>query len=767
MRALLLILASAVLGIRPGLIGAQPRIYEVVSPGSLQAGQPIPPPQESVVLTVHGRIGVTHNDAAVLFDLPTLEHIWDLSQVQRELLRLGILLERTRVPADLPALDDILLQLDLVWSQMDRLDHGASRRWIQPHPHRVEAVAKIRTFLETCDRLLLQARDEPTTAFTAALSGITEAHLLANWLSVQVHQDLMGHVTLLKEAFAGFRRHVVQYAVGLAVLIALLMYMTWRHMRSEQALQESEHRGRLTFCNDFLLRLTDRQRGEVLGQSWFDLFLPADQRDEVRQLFMQDMLPVFIQGGLPVHYEHDLITRQGERRAIAWNTIPLHNAHGNGIGATSIGVDLTERKRAAQALQKAHDELEQRIQERTADLAASNASLQHEIAERQRLEDELLKTRKLESVGLLAGGIAHDFNNILTAILGNISLAKQYAAPESTLLKRLGAAENACQRATDLPQQLLTFSKGGAPIKRPMSIAELIQESANFALRGSNVRCEFAIPDTLWAVDVDEGQMSQVISNIIINADQAMPYGGIIRVQAENATVQAEHPVPLRPGKNVRISITDHGVGIPQEHLSKIFDPYFTTKPHGSGLGLATAYAIVQKHDGYVAVETALGIGTTFFIYLPASSHAVRTTPVRSVRPQGGTGKIVIMDDEAVIRELLELMLSQLGYSVESASDGTEAIALYSKARDAGHPFDAVSMDLTIPGGMGGKNAIHKLREIDPQIRAMVSSGYSTDPIMANFQHYGFRGVVVKPYNMAELSTVLHRVMTDEEAVSH
>src|SRR4029453_6751884 len=176
------------------------------------------------------------------------------------------------------------------------------------------------------------------------------------------------------------------------------------------------------------------------------------------------------------------------------------------------------------------------------------------------------KTRKLESVGLLAGGIAHDFNNILTAILGNISLAKQYAAPESTLLKRLGAAENACQRATDLPQQLLTFSKGGAPIKRPMSIAELIQESANFALRGSNVRCEFAIPDTLWAVDVDEGQMSQVISNIIINADQARPYGGIIRVPAENATVQAEHPVPLRPGKYVRISIKDHGVGIPQEH---------------------------------------------------------------------------------------------------------------------------------------------------------------------------------------------------------
>jgi CheY-like chemotaxis protein len=257
-----------------------------------------------------------------------------------------------------------------------------------------------------------------------------------------------------------------------------------------------------------------------------------------------------------------------------------------------------------------------------------------------------------------------------------------------------------------------------------------------------------------------------VISNIIINADQAMPYGGIIRVQAENCTVQAEHALPLRAGHYVRVSIMDQGVGIPQEHLSKIFDPYFTTKPRGSGLGLATAYAILQKHDGYIAVESAVGMGTTFHLYLPASSQAVRSAPVIPEHPQEGRGKVLVMDDEQVIRELVEQMLSQIGYVVESASDGTEAMALYTKAREAGQPFDVVIMDLTIPGGMGGKDTIRQLQEIDPHIKAIVSSGYSTDPIMANFRHYGFCGVVVKPYNMTELSTVLHRVIAGEEAVS-
>jgi PAS domain S-box-containing protein len=710
--------------------------------------------------------------------------LWDISQVQRELLRLGILLERTQLPSAAPAREELTLQLDLAWSQMERLEHGISRTWIQPYPERLEAVTRIRLFLESFDRLMVQTPDATSNVFTEMLPQVTTAHLLANRLSAQVHHDLLERTTLLRAAFASFRRHVVQYAAGLAVLITLLIYVTWRQMRSERALRVSERRfrevlenvhlvavgfdvhGQVTFCNDFLLRLTDRQRHEVLGHNWFDLFLPPEQREEAQQLFLQDMLPVFIQGALPVHYEHDIMTRQDERRAIAWNTIPLHDTHGQVIGATSIGVDLTERKRAAAALQKAYDELERRVEERTADLAASNASLQREIAERQRLEDELLNTRKLESVGLLAGGIAHDFNNILTAIVGNISLAKQLAPAEHRLIGRLVAAEKACQRATDLTQQLLTFSQGGAPIKRPVSIAELIQETVNFALRGSKIRCEFTIALALWAVDVDEGQISQVISNMIINADQAMPHGGTIRVQAENYPIPAEHTLPLRPGKYVRIAIADQGVGIPPEHLSRIFDPYFTTKPRSSGLGMATAYAILQKHEGYVTVESAVGLGSTFYIYLPASSQALPPPRRRPATPPQGTGKILIMDDEVAIRDLVEQMLTQIGYRVESVGDGAEAIDQYTKARDAGQPFAAVIMDLTIPGGMGGKEAIRQLLEIDPHIKAIVSSGYSTDPIMANFRHYGFCGVVVKPYNMTELSTVLQQILTND-AASH
>jgi PAS domain S-box-containing protein len=710
--------------------------------------------------------------------------LWDISQVQRELLRLGILLERTQLPSAAPVREELTLQLDLAWSQMERLEHGISRTWIQPYPERLEAVTRIRLFLESFDRLMVETPDATSNVFTETLPQVTTAHLLANRLSAQVHHDLLERTTLLRAAFASFRRHVVQYAAGLAVLITLLIYVTWRQMRSERALRVSERRfrevlenvhlvavgfdvhGQVTFCNDFLLRLTDRQRHEVLGHNWFDLFLPPEQREEAQQLFLQDMLPVFIQGALPVHYEHDIMTRQDERRAIAWNTIPLHDTHGQVIGATSIGVDLTERKRAAAALQKAYDELERRVEERTADLAASNASLQREIAERQRLEDELLNTRKLESVGLLAGGIAHDFNNILTAIVGNISLAKQLAPAEHRLIGRLVAAEKACQRATDLTQQLLTFSQGGAPIKRPVSIAELIQETVNFALRGSKIRCEFTIALALWAVDVDEGQISQVISNMIINADQAMPHGGTIRVQAENYPIPAEHTLPLRPGKYVRIAIADQGVGIPPEHLSRIFDPYFTTKPRSSGLGMATAYAILQKHEGYVTVESAVGLGSTFYIYLPASSQALPPPRRRPATPPQGTGKILIMDDEVAIRDLVEQMLTQIGYRVESVGDGAEAIDQYTKARDAGQPFAAVIMDLTIPGGMGGKEAIRQLLEIDPHIKAIVSSGYSTDPIMANFRHYGFCGVVVKPYNMTELSTVLQQILTND-AASH
>jgi len=386
-----------------------------------------------------------------------------------------------------------------------------------------------------------------------------------------------------------------------------------------------------------------------------------------------------------------------------------------------------------------------------------------DITEHRRAEEELQRIEKLESIGILAGGIAHDFNNILTGILGNITLAKRYVEPESNATDRLLEAEKASIKAKDLTQQLLTFSRGGAPIKKTASIAELIQDSVNFALRGSKVRCEFSLPDDLWPVEVDEGQISQVITNLVINADEAMPGGGTIDIGTENTVVKGKGALLLPKGNYIKITVKDHGIGIPQEHLGKIFDPYFTTKQKGSGLGLATAYSIIKNHDGHITVESELGVGTTFCIYLPASQKPV---PVKKrVKKEGaparGKGRILVMDDEEIIREMLNKMLPLAGYEVELTSDGAEAIKQYAKAMESGQPFDAVIMDLTIPGGIGGREAIKKLLEIDPDAKVIVSSGYATDPIMADFKKYGFSAVVTKPYSVGELEKTLRNMLTE------
>jgi PAS domain S-box-containing protein len=386
----------------------------------------------------------------------------------------------------------------------------------------------------------------------------------------------------------------------------------------------------------------------------------------------------------------------------------------------------------------------------------------HDITEKRKMEKDLLRAQKLESLGVLAGGIAHDFNNILTTVLGNISLAKMMLNPEDKIFNSLNDAEKASLRAKDLTQQLLTFSMGGEPIKETASIVNLIKDSARFALRGSNVRCEFSIPDDLWVVEIDEGQINQVISNLIINADQAMPEGGVINVNAENVTIASEKVLPLEHGKYVKISIRDHGIGIASEYLHKIFDPYFTTKHKGSGLGLATTYSIVNKHDGYIDVESELGVGTTFYIHLPASEKELLEKKDSEERSFIGKGKILFMDDEKDIRNFVGKLLKGIGYDVEFARDGAEAIELYKKAMKSGHPFDAVILDLTVPGGMGGKKAIEKLLKIDPDVKAIVSSGYSTDPVMAEYKKYGFCGVVAKPYKVNELSEILYKAITRE-----
>ena len=387
-----------------------------------------------------------------------------------------------------------------------------------------------------------------------------------------------------------------------------------------------------------------------------------------------------------------------------------------------------------------------------------------DISNQKLMEKEMQKVEKLESLGILAGGIAHDFNNILTVILGNVSLAKMPGRCDEKIIKRLTDAEKACERAKDLTQQLLTFAKGGTPIKKTAAIAELIRDTASFALRGSNVRSEVSIAEDLWAVDVDEGQISQVIHNLVINADQAMPQGGILKMRAENVRIDSKKAIPLPEGKYVAIAIIDQGVGIPKEYVAKIFDPFFTTKQKGSGLGLASSYSIISNHGGHITVESIPGSGSTFTFYLPASEKKIESKKPAIEMLRSGIGKILIMDDEELIRDVARDILKSLGYETDLARDGAEALDLYRKAKNAGKPYAAVIMDLTIPGGMGGEEAVKKLLAIDPDAKAIVSSGYSTGPIMSDFKAYGFSGVITKPYRIADMGATLQLVINGKSA---
>jgi len=383
-----------------------------------------------------------------------------------------------------------------------------------------------------------------------------------------------------------------------------------------------------------------------------------------------------------------------------------------------------------------------------------------DVTELRRLQEEQLRVAKMESISILAGGIAHDFNNLLSAIMGNIELARRYVEPQGKAFEMLDEADKASVRARDLTQQLLTFSKGGVPIKKPASISELVKETAAFTLRGSNIRLELSLPEDLWGVEVDEGQMIQVIQNIVINADQAMPAGGTLNISARNTAIQRLGALPLPKGNYVQIDIKDEGIGMSKQQLARIFEPYYTTKKKGSGLGLATTYSIIRNHTGYITAESTQNVGTTFHIYLPASS---KPTPVKkkSVRekPIHGKGRILVMDDEEIIQAMLLKMLTLAGYYVEPAKDGAEAVELYRKARESGQPFDAVILDLTVPGGMGGKETVKNLLEIDPKVKAIVSSGYATDPIMSEYKKYGFSAVVTKPYSVIQMEEMLHDVL--------
>jgi len=467
--------------------------------------------------------------------------------------------------------------------------------------------------------------------------------------------------------------------------------------------------GNKLYINPRLEEIYGLSAATCLGHDWYRAIYPED-RENIRRIWIEE-------GSTrrPFSHEYRLLTPRGVTSWARALVSPIKNPDGAVTGYVGTVEEITELRQA---------------------------------------REEMQKTQKLESLGVLAGGIAHDFNNILAAILGNISLARMQLHDTEKTAKRLVAAENAASRARDLTQQLLTFARGGEPVKKVIEVDGLLREAAGFAIHGSTVRCKFALADGLWPVEVDEGQLSQVIHNLVINAVQAMPDGGTITIGAEN------FGSILQRQKCVRIFVADNGTGITEQHLQRIFDPYFTTKQQGSGLGLATCYSIIKKHGGIITVESTLGKGSTFYLTLPASELSREAQPEFQTDVAYGIGRVLVMDDEEPVREALQAMLDELGYTAECAENGAEAVDLYRKRKEEGTPFAAVILDLTIPGGVGGKEAITALLKIDPDVKAVVSSGYSTDPVMANYLEYGFSAVLTKPYLLQDMSRVFQELLT-------
>jgi PAS domain S-box-containing protein len=472
-----------------------------------------------------------------------------------------------------------------------------------------------------------------------------------------------------------------------------------------------DSQGTYTYVSPRVKDLLGYTPEEVLGKTPFDL-MPAEEAEKIGNFFSEKVS----RKESFEHLENINVHKDGRHVVLETSGTPVLDHDGTLLGYRGVDRDITERKK---------------------------------------LEEERQKVQKLESTGLLAGGIAHDFNNILTAILGNISMAKIFAESNEEVLKSLIQAEKASMRAQGLSQQLLTFSKGGEPIKKPTRIIELIKDSASFSLTGSNVTCNLFIADNLWPVNIDEGQISQVIQNVVKNADQVMPDGGTVIIEAENKTISGNDPLLLKEGKYVWITIKDQGGGIPEKFIGKIFDPYFSTKQEGSGLGLAASFSIIIKHNGHISAESEPGEGTTFHIYLPASEKVPPVKKRAKEKSLQGGEKILIMDDDLAVLKIATQMLNMMGFITETTTNGQEAVALYKKAQKDGRPFGAVLLDLTIPGGMGGKKTVKQLVHIDPEVKAIASSGYANDPIMSDYKSFGFSSAVSKPYDIEKLGEAL------------
>ncbi len=558
---------------------------------------------------------------------------------------------------------------------------------------------------------LMNSITRPLLAFTRHVQSMPEKTGAARLYQVRSHDEI-GRLTQAFDAMVTSLDHQRDEIEAQRERLAV----TLRSIADGVIVTDLE--GRVVLINRAAERLTGWAQDEAIGAALHDILVIHDEKTHLR---IADPVTAAIANASVVTLPSDsvLVARDGARRFIADSCAPVKDSSSRTIGAVFVFQDITERR----------------------------------VVEEQRTRAD-----KLESVGLLAGGIAHDYNNILTVILANVSLAQlaPQGSPEVPALHE--SIEQAALQARDLGQQLLTFSKGGSPVKRTSSVAELVEQSVSLALRGSNVRADLSCERGLWLVDVDRGQIHQVLNNLAINAKQAMPDGGILEVRAENCTLK-ESELELPRGRYVKISLRDTGIGIAPENLPKIFDPYFTTKTEGTGLGLATAYSVVRKHHGNIAVHSAAGAGTTFEIYLPASEkeQAEQATGIGPVRK--GTGSILVMDDDAAVRGTLARILPTLGYTVECVHDGSAAVRRYAEAMGKGKPFDLLLMDLTIPGGMGGKEAMQHLKRLYPGVKVIVSSGYSNDPVLASYQDYGFAAVVLKPFRVSELSEQIDDVM--------
>jgi PAS domain S-box-containing protein len=600
--------------------------------------------------------------------------------------------------------------------------------------------------------------DEHNTMITEQPEIIAQRYMARQTNVTVLNRQLTIHMSTLPPFETGLQRSLQWLALSGGLIVSVLLFgVTWVQVnarlraerdalelhRSEAALAAEKElldvtlnsiadgvittdtSGKIISINRAVESLTGWPRAEAEGKNLSEVFhLIHDQT----QAPCANPVEQALQTRAAIEMENHilLVARDGARRAITTSAAPIRDNAGKIVGAVLVFRDVTEKQKA---------------------------------------EVQMLTESKLQSVGLLAGGIAHDFNNMLTAIIGNLSLARMPETSRAEISQMLADAEKAALVARDLTQQLLTFAKGGAPIKKPTLLHELIREACQFALRGSNVQCDYSLASNAWPVEADKGQIRQILNNLVINARQAMPQGGKMEVRLENTDLSANFLPPLPAGKYVKISIQDHGPGIALEHLPRIFEPYFTTKKAGTGLGLATVYSVIRKHDGQIKVVSEPGKGTIFELYLPASQKPVLPVTAEP-KPENfsGRGRILIVDDEAPIRKFLCTMLQKFGYEAEAANDGGEAIERYTTAKSGGTPFDAVIMDLTIPNGMGGCEATRRLRELDSKVKAIASSGYSLDPIMANFRDYGFCGVIPKPYRSEDLNRILKEIIGNGQA---